>query len=45
MHFIWQGALIGAVAWVAMRLSHTPTTRYAIGVVALFTMAIAPVGD
>jgi beta-lactamase regulating signal transducer with metallopeptidase domain len=43
MHFIWQGALIGAVAWVAMRLSHTPTTRYAIGVVALMAMAIAPV--
>jgi protein involved in polysaccharide export with SLBB domain/beta-lactamase regulating signal transducer with metallopeptidase domain len=44
MHFLWQGALIGGLAWMALRVVRTPTMRYAVGVGALLLMAAAPVG-
>ena len=43
VHFLWQGALIGALAALAIRLSRSATIRYAIGVAALVTMALAPI--
>lgn len=43
LHFLWQGAVIGAAAWVAMKIARTASARYAIGVAALLVMAMAPV--
>lgn len=43
LHFIWQGALIGATAWLLMKLARTANARYYIGVAALVLMAAAPV--
>ena len=43
LHFLWQGALIGALAWIAMKIARTPQMRYVIGVVALALMASAPI--
>jgi beta-lactamase regulating signal transducer with metallopeptidase domain len=39
VHFVWQGALVGAMAVILRRLVTRPTVRYAIGVGALALMA------
>jgi protein involved in polysaccharide export with SLBB domain/beta-lactamase regulating signal transducer with metallopeptidase domain len=41
--FVWQGAIIGALAWIGFSLSRSPRTRYAVGIAALALMAVAPV--
>lgn len=44
VHFVWQGAAIGLVSYVAFRVVRTSASaRYAIGVGALVAMLIAPV--
>jgi beta-lactamase regulating signal transducer with metallopeptidase domain len=45
VHFVWQGALIGVVAFVLLRLVRPSeaSTRYLIGVTALGAMLVAPV--
>ncbi len=43
LHFLWQGALIGGAAWIAMKIARSASARYAIGVGALLLMAMAPV--
>ena len=43
VHFLWQGAAIGAIALLLMRTSQLSWTRYAIGVGALVAMFVAPV--
>lgn len=42
LHFLWQGAVIGLAAWVAMKIARTASARYVIGVIALALMAAAP---
>jgi beta-lactamase regulating signal transducer with metallopeptidase domain/archaellum component FlaC len=44
LHFVWQGALIGLLAAVALRGARhaKPQVRYAIGCVALLACAVAP---
>lgn len=44
VNFLWQGALIGAIAWLFIALARAPRVRYVVGVVALLLMALAPVG-
>ena len=43
LHFLWQGALLGFVAFVLLRFARPEraTTRYAIGVATLGLMLIA----
>jgi protein involved in polysaccharide export with SLBB domain/beta-lactamase regulating signal transducer with metallopeptidase domain len=41
VNFVWQGAIIGAAAGALMALARTPRWRYRIGMVGLFSMAIA----
>ena len=44
VHFLWQGALIGLVAFGLMRVPRFgAATRYTIGVVALGAMLAAPI--
>src|SRR5262249_52477897 len=44
VHFLWQGALIGLVAFGLMRVPRfAATTRYTIGVAALAAMLAAPI--
>lgn len=43
VHFLWQGAAIAMLAFVLMRASRLPATRYAIGAGALAAMLVAPV--
>lgn len=43
LHFVWQGLLIGAMAWIAMKIARSASTRYLIGVGAMVLMAAAPV--
>lgn len=44
VHFLWQGALIAAAAWVGFRLARgSASMQYAIGLVALLLMCAAPV--
>ena len=44
VHFVWQGAAIGAIAFVLLwRLrNHPPQARYAVACGALVAMAAAP---
>ena len=44
LHFLWQGAALAALAYVAMALFRSASTRYAIGVGTLLLMFVAPVG-
>jgi beta-lactamase regulating signal transducer with metallopeptidase domain len=43
IHFVWQGALLGAVAFVVLRIGRPAraSTRYAIGVATLAAMMLA----
>ena len=43
LHFLWQGAALAALGYVAMALCRTASTRYAIGVSVLALMLVAPV--
>jgi uncharacterized protein (TIGR03435 family) len=43
LHFLWQGALVWAVAALALRALHTAQARYALACVALTVMLAAPV--
>jgi beta-lactamase regulating signal transducer with metallopeptidase domain len=38
LHFVWQGGLIGAAAWIAIGALASPRARYAAGVAALAVM-------
>jgi beta-lactamase regulating signal transducer with metallopeptidase domain len=44
MHFLWQGALVGLAAWVALSLLERAkaSTRYAVALGALLLMAVLP---
>src|SRR5262245_57748038 len=42
-HFVWQGAAIAALAAAAIAFARKASFRYAIGVVALALMFVAPV--
>ena len=44
VHFLWQGLAVAATAWVAMAVSRSPRTRYAVAVGALVLMVAAPIG-
>jgi len=44
LHFLWQGAALAALAYVAMSLCRSASTRYVAGVSALALMLVAPVG-
>jgi beta-lactamase regulating signal transducer with metallopeptidase domain len=44
MHFLWQGAVLAAAAWIAMRrLTSSASARYVIGIVTLGAMLAMPV--
>jgi len=43
VHFVWQGVALAALASVLLAASRRASTRYAIAVVILATMAVAPV--
>jgi beta-lactamase regulating signal transducer with metallopeptidase domain/sporulation protein YlmC with PRC-barrel domain len=42
LHFLWQGAALGAIGAAALALARTASARYAIGIAALVLMVIAP---
>jgi len=44
MHFLWQGALVGLAAWIALFLLERAkaSTRYAVALGALLLMAVLP---
>jgi bla regulator protein blaR1 len=44
LHFVWQGAALAALAYVAMSLCRSASTRYVAGVTVLALMLAAPVG-
>ena len=44
LHFVWQGAALAALAALLMTLCRRSQTRYAIAVVALVAMLVAPAG-
>ncbi|HEY4590936.1 MAG TPA: hypothetical protein VIJ61_00930, partial [Thermoanaerobaculia bacterium] len=43
-HFLWQGALVGLAAWIALSLLERAkaSTRYAVALGALLLMAALP---
>jgi beta-lactamase regulating signal transducer with metallopeptidase domain len=43
LHFLWQGTALAALAAVAMMVCRRASTRYAVAVVALCLMFVAPV--
>ena len=43
VHFLWQGAIIGLVAWLVVRARLSAPARYTAGVIALAAFAAAPV--
>jgi beta-lactamase regulating signal transducer with metallopeptidase domain len=43
LHFLWQGAALAALAYVAMSICRSASTRYAVGVATLGLMLLAPV--
>lgn len=42
LHFLWQGAALAALAALALTLARTASTRYALGVIILAAMVVAP---
>jgi beta-lactamase regulating signal transducer with metallopeptidase domain len=44
VHFVWQGAAIGALAVIVQRLTTRPSARYVIGVGALAMMVVSVAG-
>ena len=47
LHFVWQGAALGALTWGALRLlrQHSANARYAVACLALAVMAVFPVAS
>jgi beta-lactamase regulating signal transducer with metallopeptidase domain len=43
LHFLWQGAALAALAYVAMAVCRSASGRYAVGVATLGLMLVAPV--
>jgi beta-lactamase regulating signal transducer with metallopeptidase domain/predicted HAD superfamily phosphohydrolase YqeG len=43
LHFLWQGAALGALAALAMSLAKRASARYLIGVAVMFAMAASPI--
>lgn len=43
LHFVWQGVALGALASLLLAMCKRASTRYAIAVLALAAMAVAPV--
>src|SRR5580704_14580806 len=43
LHFLWQGAALAALAYVAMAVCRSASGRYAVGVATLGLMLAAPV--
>src|SRR5580700_10538557 len=43
LHFLWQGAALAALAYVAMAVCRSASARYAVGVATLGLMLGAPV--
>jgi GWxTD domain-containing protein len=43
IHFLWQGALLGGVCWVALRALRITQARYAAACAVLGLMALSPV--
>lgn len=43
LHFVWQGTLISATLWIALRFTRHHRTRYALASAALLLMALAPI--
>ncbi len=41
IHFLWQGALLGLVCWLGLRLTESPRTRYALAAATMAVMALA----
>ena len=44
LHFLWQGAALAALGYVAMGLCRSASARYAVGVGTIFVMLMAPIG-
>jgi len=42
LHFLWQGAALAALAYVALAFCRNASTRYAIAVAILLAMSVAP---
>ncbi len=42
LHFLWQGAALAALAALVLTLARTASTRYALGVIILAAMIVAP---
>ena len=42
LHFVWQGAALAALAFAGMALARRASTRYAIAVIILALMVVAP---
>ena len=44
LHFLWQGALVGLLAWLALAVLRDapPQARYAVACFALFACALLP---
>jgi len=42
LHFLWQGAALAGLAALALTLARTASTRYALNVVILIAMVVAP---
>ena len=43
LHFLWQGAALAALAYVALTLCQKASTRYLVAVAALIAMLVSPV--
>jgi beta-lactamase regulating signal transducer with metallopeptidase domain len=45
LHFLWQGAVLGALAWVALRLAHkrSASLRYLVAGLLMLALAVAPI--
>lgn len=43
LHFLWQGAALAALAYVAMALFRSAATRYVVAVAAMMLMVSAPI--
>ena len=44
LHFLWQGAALGALAYVVLAMCRSAAARYTIGVTTMALMMAAPVG-
>jgi soluble lytic murein transglycosylase-like protein/Zn-dependent protease with chaperone function len=42
VHFVWQGALVALVAWLALRSATQARARHAVAAIAMLAMTLAP---